>query len=98
HATSHPCPTRRSSDLAPGQAARCQDVEKRFPTALRGGAHFAPLWNAQPAATILTGDDAHGQTWISRAVRRFPGTSHQADHARPLDRKSTRLNSSHVKI
>src|SRR5690606_41672649 len=76
-------PTRRSSDLGGGPLPRVEGHGPRAPRASAGGARQdVPLQPEPPRG----GD----------AAPRAPAGHHPALHA--LDRKSTRLNSSHVKI
>src|SRR5690606_41731751 len=89
----HPCPPRRSSDLlqplvrlADQRADRAVEVERAGSVAV--DAHL-----------LLDACAAHGVARAERAVGIRDELRHeeQRDAARARDRKSTRLNSSHVK-
>src|SRR5690606_41960082 len=76
-------PTRRSSDLEPGGIDPCQEQS--------GG---EPEGVGEP--DLPRGPPAGGRGWPGRPARRWPRT--RPVPGRDRDRKSTRLNSSHVKI
>src|SRR5690606_40202208 len=89
-------PTRRSSDLPfrsrrhlPGKLAKLQELEGQHRAMIRGqGSEFDSLREYVP------GDDVRSIDWRATARRETVVVRTW----RPEDRKSTRLNSSHVKI
>src|SRR5690606_41266731 len=83
-------PTRRSSDLHMVERA----LRKKLPVAIdiRRGEH--QLFHAS-----LPGTSADNDEWVKRKVRLVNRFGHSSYYmGQMLDRKSTRLNSSHVKI
>src|SRR5690606_41689213 len=88
----HSCPTRRSSDLEAmrAEATRLLDLEADLRRAINADA-FVPWY--QPIVDMSSGEVA-GYEALLRWNHETRGTLAPAD----LDRKSTRLNSSHVKM
>src|SRR5690606_41498794 len=93
----HSCPTRRSSDLFErGGAGRSAQSGEEYRQELRRALEDADLaeriktlpWGSGSGMAVTTPDAVPGYVFCVRV----------ADHPTPLDRKSTRLNSSHVKI
>src|SRR5690606_41825053 len=85
HLALHSFPTRRSSDLFEGK----QDLEKRLPIRLRA-------WQNPDARFIVMRDQDSGDCVVIK--QGLVNICSSAGHPNALDRKSTRLNSSHVKI
>src|SRR5690606_41963071 len=85
----HPFPTRRSSDLrdrAPGLFGSFPQLRREGPSSLGTRPERCTAWGFPGRAPILR----EKLRWLSHLVRAPDGGG--------LDRKSTRLNSSHVKI
>src|SRR5207253_10083491 len=87
----HSFPTRRSSDLTLRGARRNSRRAAARPPAARGS-HSATFPRHSPRRP-----QSHGERTGVHAVIRADGTRKE-EGVRPLDRKSTRLNSSHVAI
>src|SRR5690606_40407111 len=92
----HPFPTRRSSDLDP-------ELDRVPQPGLDDvGAGLVPLEHRPPAplgpAAVAIGDDGHVSSSFGRAHTSRISASFCLSRPSSSDRKSTRLNSSHVKI
>src|SRR5207249_6110380 len=91
----HSFPTRRSSDLPPVRAVVMKSAEGRRPSALnRRTLLFRKLYVSLTFSATLR---RRVLSWYRRSGRDLPWR-HTRDPYRVLDRKSTRLNSSHVSI
>src|SRR5690606_40838868 len=97
HRIMHYFPTRRSSDLAPSETA---DVSRGTNTVMLPDIVQCPLRGEQlvealavnPAVHLVVDHDGRRAGAVTEAI-------HRLQRHRPVrDRKSTRLNSSHVKI
>src|SRR5690606_40728638 len=88
----HSFPTRRSSDLWFGFSALLAGL------LLTGLLPFIErIFDVQTDLSLLElGDQTH--PLLQELVRRAPGTYNHSINVASIDRKSTRLNSSHVKI
>src|SRR5690606_42052879 len=93
----HPFPTRRSSDLAQtlqGACTRAGDVVARY-----GGEEFAALLpDTAAAAALELAEQARARVEARGIVHPASDCARVVTVSVGVDRKSTRLNSSHVKI
>src|SRR5690606_39964054 len=97
HRDRHSFPTRRSSDLCVEEGA--QIVLTNAPIALRMGAinQLAEKCNAPVIPADVTNPEDI-ENLFDKSLEHFEGKVDFILHSIGIDRKSTRLNSSHVKI